>query len=144
MITMDTLENAPPVATTAVQHAVIADPTALRELCTPLGPRLGLIQVRSVAEWTRLTRLAPHLGPPPDFRTGMLIGLASWAGTPLDGRWPVHINKVRVHDGAGLVTGAFEGGSYLPDGTAVMETAHVQGLAAVLAVDLNGTTFYPR
>lgn len=143
-ITMATLESAPPVQTTASRRIVVADPAALRDLCTPLGPRLGLLQVRSETEWRRVLRAAPDLGPAPDFRQGILIGLACWAGTPVDGHWPVHINAVQVHDGAGLVTSAFQGGSYLPDGTAVLETAHVRGLAAVLAVDVNGTTFYPR
>jgi hypothetical protein len=143
-ITLATLENAPPAATTEGRRVIVSDTTALRDMCTPLGPRLGLLQVRSAAQWARLVRAAPQIGPAPDFGTGIFIGIACWAGTPVDGHWPIHIDTVRVHDGAGLVTGAFEGGSYLPDGTAVLETAHVKGLMAVLAVDLNGTTFYPR
>ena len=143
-ITMAALESAPPVLSTDVRHVVVANPAALRDLCMPLGTRLGLLQIRSAAEWERVARVAPQIGSRPDLRNGTLIGLACWAGTPVDGRWPVHIDAIRIHDGAGLVTAVFEGGTYLPDGTAVIETAHVPGLAIVLAVDLNGTTFYPQ
>jgi hypothetical protein len=74
----------------------------------------------------------------------MVVGLACWAGTPLDGQWPIDIACVRVHGGAGIVQARFIGGTFQPDGTAVLVTAHVPGLAAVLAADVNGTTFCPE
>ena len=141
-ITLAALENAP-VALAQPQQITVADAAALRQICLALGPRLGLIQIRSAAEWARLARIAPQLGPCPDLRQGTVVGLACWAGTPVDGHWSVHIDTVRVCDGAGLVTADFAGGTFLPDGSAQLETAHVQGLAAVLAVDVDGTMFYP-
>ena len=141
-ITMTALESAPLAAISGTERITVSDPAALRQLCKPLGPRLGLLQVRSAGEWDRLVHVAPQLGPRPDSGPGMLVGLACWAGTPVDGRWPVHIDAVRVCEGAGLLIAEFVGGSYLPDGTARLETAHVSDLAAVLVVDVNGTTFY--
>src|SRR5512143_772800 len=44
-IRLTDLEQAPRVTVPAGQRITVADPTALHELCTPLGPRLGLLQV---------------------------------------------------------------------------------------------------
>jgi hypothetical protein len=123
---------------------VVADPLPLRELCIPLGPRLGLIQIRSARQWDLLARAAPQLGQCPDFSRGILVGLICWAGTPLDGHWPIRLDSVQVRDGAGLVHADFRGGTYLPDGVAFLEIAHVPGLATVLVVNVNGATFYPE
>jgi hypothetical protein len=138
------LENAPPAVTSSAQRVVVSDPQALRSMCTSLGPRLGLLQVHSREEWTRLTAVAPQLGPCPDLSRGIVVGIVSWAGTPVDGQWPIHIESVRVHEGAGLVEAGFHGGSYLPDGTAYLETAHVKGMSTVLIVDVNSTSFFPQ
>lgn len=143
-VTMATLEDAPTSPLERPEQRVVADPQVLRELCTPLGPRLGLLQVRCQADWRRLANAAGPIGACPDLREGIVLGLACWAGTPIDGQWPVHIQAVRVCEGGGLVQADFETGSYLPDGTARLETAHVKGLGTVLAVDVNGTMFYPK
>lgn len=143
-ITMAALESAPSAPTAGIERLIVSDPLALQEMCTPLGRRLGLVQVRCRSDWIRLARAVPQIGPCPDLRHGMLVGLACWAGTPVDGHWPLRIDAVRVHDGAGLVEADFHGGSYLPDGTTFLEIAHVAGMSAVLAVDINGTTFYPE
>ncbi len=137
------LEHAPRVLLPPAQRITVSDPKMLHELCTPLGPRLGLLQVRSAADWTRLAEAAPGLGPCPDLRAGTVIGLACWAGTTLDGRWPLRIDGVRLYHGAGLIEANFHGGTFLPDGQTTLETAYVPGLAAILAADVNGTTFCP-
>jgi hypothetical protein len=137
------LERAPRITPVAGQRVIVADPTALHELCTALGPRLGLLQVRRAADWDRLVRAAPELGPCPDLRAGIVVGLVCRAGTTLDGRWPVRIEGVRLYGGAGLLEARFRGGTFLPDGTMLLETAYVPGLTAVLAADVNGTTFCP-
>jgi len=142
-ITLSALENAPPRPASADERIMVPDAEALMRLCTPLGPRLGLLQVRSSEEWDRLAQIVPWLGHCPDLRHGILIGLACWAGTPVDGQWPIRIDSVQVTEGAGLVRACFHSGSYLPDGVAYLEIAHVKGLAAVLVVDVDGTTFYP-
>jgi hypothetical protein len=142
-IRLTDLEHAPRVALPAAPPVTVADSTTLRDLCTPLGPRLGLLQVRSAADWSRLAAAAPGLGPRPDLRAGMVIGLACWAGTTLDGRRPVRIDGIRVYHGAGLLEARFQGGTFLPDGATTLETAYVPGLVALLAADINGTTFCP-
>ncbi len=142
-ITVAALEGAPPARTTAQKKLVVPDTAALQRVCYPLGPRLGLLQVRSAKEWELVSRAVPQIGPCPDLARGALVGLACWTGTPVDGTWPVSLATVRVCEGAGLLEGDFHPGTYLPDGTAYLETAYVPGLRSVLIVDVSGTTFYP-
>ena len=72
-----------------------------------------------------------------------MVGIACWAGEPVDGTWPVRVEGVRVQRGGGLVDATFRGGTYLPDGAAYIETAYVVGLRDVLGVQVNGTLFQP-
>jgi len=116
---------------------------AVRELCTPLGSRLGLLQIRSPGEWERLASAVPAIGQPPDLRRGMLVGLVCWAGTPADGHWPVRIDAIRACGGDGIVEASFLGGSYLPDGTGFIETAYADGVHRVLAIEVDGVVFRP-
>lgn len=142
-VSLQALQQAPPAAAEHVEHAVIADAEALRGLCTPLGPQVGLIQVRSPTEWTRLVRATGVAKPCPDFRRGTLVGLLCWTGTPIRGGEPIRIQSVRVKEGGGLVYAQFAGGSYLPDGTAYLDSVFVPNLDAVLAVDVNGVLHFP-
>lgn len=143
VVTLASLEAAPVEPLNGGQRHVVTDADALRTMCTPLGPRLGLLQVRSRREWDRLAAVAPNIGPCPDLRRGTLVGLACWAGTPLDGGWPIELDGIQLQSGGGLLKARFHGGTYLPDGTARLETDYVQGLGRVLVVDVNGTSFYP-
>jgi hypothetical protein len=143
-ITLSTLENAPAAVPVRNEQRIVTNPAALQSLCVSLAPRLALLQVRNAADWRRLNAAVPNLGPTPDFRTGMVVGLVSHSGTPLGDDWPVRVGLVHIADGAGLIEGEVHGGTYLPDGTAYAEIAHVPGLRAVLAVELNGTTFIPH
>lgn len=144
VISVRELESATDVKPALPRRAVVSDVAGIEELCTALGPRLGLLQVRTASEWEMLRRCAPELGSAPDFSRGIVIGLASQAGQPLDGNWPISLEAVRVHRGAGFAIAHFEGGSFLPDGTTYLETAQFDGLATVLMVDVNGTRFYPK
>jgi hypothetical protein len=143
-ITAAELGAAPSAAMTPVRHLLVADAQALRELCSPLGPRLGLLQIRTRAEWSRLAAIAPQIGPCPDLERGTLIGVACWAGRPTDGHWPVRMDGIRAAAGSALVQASFIGGSFLPDGTAFLETAYARTVRNVLAVDVDGTAFYPN
>ena len=142
-VTVRSLEAAPNARLQETRRAIVTESTDLHELCSPLGGRLGLIQVRSARDWSRLTRVAPQLGPCPDFGRGMIIGIASWTGLPVDGEWPLSLESVRLLQGAGLVAAHFHSGSYLPDGTPYVETAFVENLDAVLILDVNGVRFFP-
>ena len=143
VVTPRTLEEAPPARPKIVRRAIVS-PTAELESCyRPLGPRLGLIQIRSESEWENLRAAAPELGPCPDLSQGMVVGLVSHAGQPLSGRWPIHLDGIRIYRGAGFATGAFEGGTYLPDDTTYIEIAQYSELRGVLMVDIDGTRFYP-
>ncbi len=143
-ITVAELEAARPAPKPPPVRSLVSDARPLQEMCIPLGERLGLLQVRSDYEWQQLNLVAPQAGPHPDFRTGTLVGVACWVGSPVNGEWPVHIDNVRIKHGAGLVNGYFAPGTYLPDGTAYLETVFVDGLRGVLMVDISGTTFYPE
>ncbi len=142
-VSLVSLEVAPIHAVVGGKRYVVSDPAALKTLCIPLGPRLGLLQVRSAGEWQLLSEAVPGIGPSPDLRRGTLVGIVCWAGTPIDGTWPVRLDAVRVCSGGGLMTATFQGGTYLPDGTVRLETDYVEGLRSVLVVDVNGTSFYP-
>jgi hypothetical protein len=143
VVSVPALEAASPIEPSRVRRAIVSDTSQIRTLYCPLGQRLGLVRIRSTEEWELLRRCAPELGPAPDFKEGIVVGLASHAGLPLDGTWPIHVQSARIRDGAGLATGRFVGGSFLPDGTTYLETAQFNGLASVLIVEVNGTRFYP-
>jgi hypothetical protein len=143
-VALATLETAPRAVPVHCKQVIATNPAGLRALCVPLGPRLGLIQVRAPQEWRQLAEQAPELGAPPDLQTGIVIGLVSFAGSAVDGGWPIQIESVRVYEGAGLVYADFHGGTYLPDGTVRCEIAQVPGLRTVLVVDVDGTTFIPE
>ncbi len=142
IVTLTELETAPPIRAESLGHAVLTDPQALGTLYHPLTARLGYAQVRSPAEWARLARAAPGLRPPGDLDTGIVIALVSRAGLPLDGKWPIQVDAARVSHGAGLLTGEFRGGTFLPDGTTCLDVAYFPGLAGVLVVDITGARFF--
>lgn len=121
---------------------MLSDVDRLGGLYRALTDRVGLIEVHDRGEWERLARVAPRLGPPPDFGRGMLVGVVSRAGQRVDGRWPIRLDAVRIVDAAGMVSSSFESGAYLPDGMSYMEAAFVEGLAAVLVVEVDGMRFY--
>lgn len=143
-VTVETLEAAPVAATSHRSRVVVPEAEQLRAMCMPLGPRMGLLQIRTKDQYRQLAQLCPHIGPCPDLHRGVVVGLACWAGMPLDGGWPVHLDSVKIHCGGGLVKATFATGSYLPDGTAYLATAYVPGLHDVLVVAVNETSFYPE
>jgi hypothetical protein len=126
-----------------IERAIVRKPAAIASLLTPLCSRLALLVVRTPEQWRLLQAAAPEFGDCPDLDRGAFVGIVSRAGQPLDGRWPVTLEAVRVCEGAGYVTANFESGTYLPDGTTYVEAAQVDGLLAILLVDVNGVRFYP-
>lgn len=123
---------------------VISDPTALGPLYSPLGKRMGLVQVRDEAEWEQLRLAVPQIGECPDLRGGIVAGLVCPAGTSLSGQWPFAWDAIRVYRGAGLIEAEFNGGSYLPDSTTYLEAVQVEGLSAVLVVAVDGIHYLPQ
>ncbi len=123
------------------RRLTVTDSEAVWTLCTPLGSRLGLLQVRDAEAWERVGAAVPALGERPDMRRGIVIGLMYRAGTPANGRWPARIEGVRSCDGAGIVEASFAGGSYLPDGTGLLEVVYVSGVDRILAVEVDGVIF---
>lgn len=143
-VSIHTLENAATVQPGATRRAIVSHAPELGSFYYPLDSRLGLFQIRNAEQWNTLRRCAPELGRCPDLKRGIVIGLASRAGLPLNGTWPIRLETTRVHDGAGLVTAQFNGGSFLPDGTTYVEAAQYDNLRAVLIVEVNGVRFYPE
>ncbi len=123
-------------------RAVISDVSRLGELYHALTDRVGMVEVRDRVQWERLHSVAPRLGPPPDFDRGILVGVVSRVGQRVDGRWPIRLESVRLNHQAGLLSSSFESGAYLPDGVAFMEAAFVEGLSAVLVVEVDGMRFF--
>lgn len=142
-ISLHTLEAAPATRPRATRRHIVSDPAALRPLYRPLGRRLGLIHVCDQDDWEQLARATPQIGHCPNLRRGIVVGLVSEAGTPLDGGWPFRWKAIRLHKGAGLIEADFNAGNYLPDGTTWLETAYVEGLKRVLVVSVDGSRHYP-
>ena len=143
-ISLRNLVSAPRLDGVTTNRCMALNAEALRPLSQPFGERIALIQVRNRRDWEQLSQAVADIGPCPDLGRGIVIGLASQAGTPLDGRWPFALDAVRVHQGAGLIEARFHGGTYLPDGTTYLETAYVEGLSAVLVVAVDGQRYYPE
>ena len=142
-ISLHELETAPVIQPHATRRHIVSDPAALRPLYQPLGRRFGLIQVCSEDQWEQLSRAAQRMGPCPNLRRGIVVGLVSEAGTPLDGGWPFRWQGIRLCDGAGLIEANFNSGNYLPDGTTWLETAYVERLRKGLVVSVDGSRYYP-
>ena len=142
-ITVQALEDAPTARPRFVRRAIVSPAAEWQSCYYALGPRLGLVQIRSEHDWENLRTAAPEIGPCPDFNQGIVVGLVSHAGLPVNGRWPIHLDTIRICRGAGFATGEFEGGTYLPDGTTYLEVAQFSELRSVLMVEIDGTRFYP-
>ncbi len=142
-VTEQQLESQPPKEVSDALRVPVADPGALRSLCVALGPRLGLVQVKTAADFVRLRRAAPAIGDCPDLNRGTLVGLVCWDGTSLSAPVALELESVRVYDGGGLLEARYVGGSHLPDGSAELVVTYVPGMANVLIVSVNGSRFYP-
>ena len=140
-VSMDALEQGEPVVPRTVWRTIISDADSLEALRSPLGQRLSLLEIRSPAEWERLRHCAAEIGPAPDFRQGIVVGLMSHTGIPVNGDWPIELDCVIVHEGAGFAVGSFHGGTFLADDTTYVEMTQIRGLRAVLMVDVNGIRY---
>ena len=141
-VSISKLESAAEVGPIHTQRSLVTDVETLQPFSIALGPRLGLVQVRSAGEWQRLREVAPEVGDCPNLSRGSVVGILCRTGTPLDGDWPIDLDTVRIADGAGFICASFHGGSYLPDGATYLETTYIEGLNSVLMVDVNGVRFY--
>ncbi len=142
-VTEQQLESQPPKEVSDALRVPVADPGALRSLCVALGPRLGLVQVKSAADFVRLRRAAPAIGACPDLNRGTLVGLVCWDGTSLSAPVTLELDSIRVCNGGGLLEARYAGGSHLPDGSAELVMTYVPRMANVLVVSINGSRFYP-
>lgn len=137
------IEQANPARLRNIERSVVADPRRLIAISKPLARRLALVEVHDQAGWDELRACAPGLRSKPDFSRVSVVGLVGVIGERVDRRWPIHLDAARLYEGAALLNGSFDGGSYLPDGVSFIEVAQVDGLRRVLAVDLNGARYYP-
>ncbi len=112
-------------------------------IATPLTDRLSLIEIHTARDWRRLRRLAPGIGPAPDFGRGPVFGLLYRCGQPLRGGWPLRLRGMRIVSGAALLEARTVGGSFLLDTTGYLSLAQAPGAAWVAAVDLGTQRFYP-
>ena len=143
-VSLRALETAPSSRPRERARTIVSDVDKLGSLHHPLNVNIGIVQVRSIADWRRLNEVAPQPGPPPDFSRGIVVGVLSRAGTPIDGGWPASIKGVQMVDSAGLLVSHFQSGCYLPDTIAYLECAYVEGLRSLLVVDVDDLRFYVR
>jgi len=137
------LREARPLRPVAVQRVVCDDAVASLPFYRPLGPRAGLLVIRSTSRWKRLARLAPDLEPPGDLHDRVAIVLVARAGIPVDGGWPIRLRALRALSGIGYADIAFAPGNYLPDGTTYLEVAIFREVEEVAMADVNGSRYYP-
>lgn len=142
-LTTQELTAAPVAPMEVPQFGPLSDIPSLGSIYTPLGPRLGLVQVSTAREWQRLRAAAPWLLDEPHWETGSFVGMVSHAGQPLDDDPPIKLRYVRVLEGAGLVLGDFSSGSYLPDGSAYLTGTYVSGLKQVLLIEISDVRYRP-
>ncbi len=147
IVTLSELRRGAPLPLTRRDALVIADVQALGTAYRPLGPRLGVIEIRDDATWEALQRgqarpLANRT--PPDFDAGFVVGLVSTVGTPMGSDWPIRLDTVREANGGLLLQGAFTSGTYLPDGVTYADIAYVRGGRTVLAADVSGLNYAVR
>ncbi len=138
------LSEAARAATLPAGRSVVTDVSRLQPLLTRVAPELGVIQVRTPADWELLRSVAPALGPPPALEHGMVVGLVSLLGRPLGVDFPIEIHAVRVLDRAGCVSGTLTPGTFFPDALAFVDTAYVPDLHAVVMMEVNGIRYYPE
>lgn len=144
-ITLEQIETAPAMIPASPRRFLIADPTPLRRLIQPLGRRIGLLEIRTPAEWSLLQHAAPDVGDCPDLADGVFVGLVSEIGEPLDrNAWPLSIDSIQCAGGAALLSAAFHTGSYLPDGAMYVTAISATDVAAVVIVEINGVRLYPE
>lgn len=143
LIELESLENGSRLEPHALGLALVSDVAALEEAFQPLGPRLGLVRVRSSVGWERLREIAPTLADQPDFRHGLAVGVISRCGEPLDGVWPIEVDEARLFQGAVYLTVDFHSGTYLADGAAYLDMVYIPDGTDVLVVEVNGVRFYP-
>lgn len=143
VISVEELEHGQIVMPENPERHLVADPDAVDALCRPLNNRFGFLAIQDAADWEKLRLAVPGLSDAPDLSGGLVVGLVSWAGLPLDGEWPLSIEMARVSRGGGYLTALFRPGTYLPDRTAYLELAYLPDVEAVLVVDVNGLRYTP-
>jgi len=143
-VELNTLKSAAWCHKEELGRFIVTDAQALAPLYRPIARRLGLVEIRSPRDWERLRTAVPELGPCPDLRRGIVIGLVGPTGTILSQSWPFKWIGVRAFDGAGLVEAEFEGGTYLADNATYVELAQVEGVWFVAAVGVDGIGYTGR
>jgi len=136
------LAGGPRVVPQRLHRAVLGDPAGLAPLYRPLSARLGVLTVRDDADWRILAAAIPTLGPCPDLAGGAVIGLATEAGTPVDGAWPLQVTGAHLVGRAAVLEAGLQGGAYLPNGIICIETVYVPGARQIVAIDLDGWRQY--
>jgi hypothetical protein len=143
IISVEELEHGQIVLPENAERHLVANPDAVDALCRPLNNRFGFLAIQDPADWEKLRQAVPGLSAAPDLSAGLVVGLVSWAGLPLDGEWPLSIEMARVSRGGGYLTALFRPGTYLPDRTAYLELAYLPDVETVLVVDVNGLRYTP-
>lgn len=111
-----------------------------RRLCTEFA-LLEIYTEEDFNDFCNKIGLAPDQAHP-DLETGALVGIIAAVGEQMGDRWPVAVETIRVHQGAGWIKARFRPGTYYPLSTAAYcDLVYVPGLKEVLAVEINRRTF---
>lgn len=125
------------------EAVLVTDWERLLPRSTVLGGRVILATATTPAEWEEMRATLSPTRLQPDLSTGSVLLIASCAGTPVSGEWPLTTRSVRLVRGYALVTTDFVGGTYLSDNTVLAEMLVVPGMIAPLVVEIGGERYFP-
>ncbi len=144
-VTVERLERARPVAAPWHCQVRVPSPDALtRNITRRLCDEFSLIEIHDQDEFESFCAevgFRPR-GDTVDLRDGMLVGVVASVGESMVPEWPVSIDMIRVHGGAGLIKARFHPGVYHPiDAPPYCYLAFIPGLQRVMMVEINRRTF---
>jgi hypothetical protein len=137
----------PRPAVTITRVRVSFDRPLTANLVQELSPEYSLVSIRNVSEWAEVRRHLKLPAPrtPPNFQTGMVVGIMAWVGERADDAWPIRIDSVRTVSGVGWMKVSFLPGLYYPLRTAgYLELLYVDGLRGVSTIHINSRLFSIR
>ncbi|MBK8915815.1 MAG: hypothetical protein IPM64_14695 [Phycisphaerales bacterium] len=142
MVPFQDLSEAPPTPFLR-EPVLVTDWPRLLPRATVLGGRVILATATTPAEWEELRAALSPVRVEPDLSTSAVILIASCAGTPISGEWPLTTRSVRLVRGYAMVSTEFLGGTYLSDNTVLAEVLVIPGMIAPLVIEISGERYFP-
>lgn len=111
----------------------------------PLCEEFDLLTIRTAEQWREFRRRLElrRVGADPDFRRGMLVGIAARLGEPISGEWPIQLLYLRRKGGLGSLAAEVRPGLYRPTASPpYCQLAYFSDVKQVAIVQVNNRMFY--